>query len=366
MKRFYLPLIATLIWASSICWSEPGLEGRDLVELESRNTKVVVDLGGGSIVDFHIKGHGLNPLTWGYPKNEDLNPRTMGHFICFDRWGQPSEAESKNGMPFHGEAAKVEWHLISKPANKNGKICSEMSCELPIAGMKLHRTLSLDENEPVLTVTEEITNINKLGRIYNIVQHATLAPPFLDESVLVDTKVKKGFTQRGRMPFPEDPAIYWPKAVYRGRLIDFRRLVDDIGPGVVSFIFDENDEYGWATACNATKGLLIGYIWETDDYPWLNMWYNITDGKPSARGIEFGTTGLHQPFGVLFEKNNIFGRKLYEYLDAGETTEKSYTAFLSKIPGDYKGVEDILFKDGVIILKEHGSGAARDIIVNIK
>ena len=122
----------------------------------------------------------------------------------------------------------------------------------------------------------------------------------------------------GSMPFPEEPPAYWPKAVFEGQLFDFRLLKDDIGPGVASFVVDENDRYGWATACNASKGLLIGYIWNTDEYPWLNLWYSVTDGKPSARGIEFGTTGLHEPFGVLLEKNTVFGRKIWEYIDAGE------------------------------------------------
>ena len=41
------------------------------------------------------------------PEKGDTKPRTMGHFVCFDRWGQPSPSEIENGMPFHGEAAQV-------------------------------------------------------------------------------------------------------------------------------------------------------------------------------------------------------------------------------------------------------------------
>jgi len=354
-----------MIFASIICLSEPGLKGRDLVELESLNAKVVVDLGGGSIVDFHITKHGLNPLNWNYPEDGDTLPRTIGHFICFDRWGQPSPAEEKNGMFFHGEATKVKWRLRSRPLKKNGKIWVEMSCELPMAGLRLERKLSLDEKEAVVTVTEEISNFNKLGRVYNIVQHATFAPPFLDESVLVDTDVKKGLTQRGKMPYPEEPVIYWPKAVFEGRLVDFRRLKDDIGPGVISFVFHDNDEYAWATACNPVKGLLIGYVWKTEEYPWLNLWYNVKDGNPAARGIEFGTTGLHQPYSVLVKKGEIFGRRLFEYIDADEKIVKSYTIFLSEIQRDYKGVADIQFEQNSLILREHESDSSRDITISV-
>jgi len=366
MKKIIIIVIALTVLASIACWSEPSLEGRPLVELESKSAKVVVDLAGGSIVDFHLLEQGLNPLTWNYPEKGDLEPRTIGHFICFDRWGQPSRAEGKNGMPFHGEATKILWQKISDPVIKDGKVFAEMSCELPIGGMKLYRKLNLDEKEAVLTVTEEITNINKLGRVYNIVQHATIGPPFLDASMVIDTNVKKGFLQSGRMPFPEEPAIYWPKTVFDGRLIDLQRLSDDVGPGVTTYIIDENEEYGWATACNAPKGLLIGYIWKAAEYPWLNMWRNVRNDKPAAFGIEFGTTGLHQPFGVLLEKDEIFGCKLYEYIDANETSVKSYTAFLARIPGDYKGVTDIQIEDGKITLKERGGDNSRDIVVKIK
>ena len=366
MKIIVVFSVLIIVIASTPCLSEPGLEGRNLVELENGNAKVIVDLGGGSIVDFHIKGHGLNPLNWNYPENGDTEPRRIGHFICFDRWGQPSPAEEKNGMPFHGEATKINWRLTGKPVKKAGRIMTEMSCELPMAGLRLDRKLSLDEEEAVLTVTEEISNFNKLGRVYNFVQHATFAPPFLDESVLVDTEVKKGLTQRGEMPHPEEPVIYWPKAVFEGRLVDFRRLKDDIGPGVISFVFNNNDEYAWATACNPPEGLLIGYVWKTADYPWLNLWYHVQDGKPSARGIEFGTTGLHQPFPILVKKGEIFGRYLFEYIDADEKIVKSYTAFLAEIPKNYKGVADIEFDDGLITLLEHKSDSSRNIFIKIK
>jgi len=366
MKRIGLVTIILTVIVSSTCLSDPRLKGRNLVKLENSNAMVVVDLGGGSIVDFHFKEGELNPLTWNYPDEGDINPRTMGHFICLDRWGAASKAESAKGMPFHGEASTVNWQILQEPVRKNGTVYSEMSCELPVAGLKLKRSLILDEKEAVLTVTEAITNIDKLGRIFNVVQHATFGPPFLDESVVFDTKVKKGFAQGGEMPYPEEPVFYWPKAVFRGSLFDFRSLsTDNAGPSVISFILDNDAEYGWATAGNASEGLMIGYIWKTAEYPWLNMWRNVSNGIPAAFAFEFGTTGLHQPYNVLVEKEKIFNYKLYEYIDADETIVKSYTAFLTSIPEDYKGVADIQFRDGIIVLKEHGGDVSRDIIVTL-
>jgi hypothetical protein len=230
----------------------------------------------------------------------------------------------------------------------------------------LKRTMKLYEDAPVLMVEEEISNVNKLGRVYNIVQHPSIAPPFLDESVVVDTNAYKGYMQESPMPAPEEPVLYWPKLVYKGELADLRRLADNPDPSVVSLVFRDGVEYGWVTACNPGKGLLFGYLWKLSDYPWLNIWRNVQDGKPAARGIEFGTTGLHQPFGGLLAKGTIFDRPLYEYIDAGQTVVKSYTAFLSRIPRDYRGVGDVTFRDGRIVIQELGKDRKRDITLKIK
>ena len=86
--------------------AEVMLNGRPSVVLESPAAKLVIDLGGGSIVDFHLAAGGLNPLRWIGPADQNTVLRPMAHFLCLDRWGPASEAEGRNGMPFHGEAGR--------------------------------------------------------------------------------------------------------------------------------------------------------------------------------------------------------------------------------------------------------------------
>ena len=365
MKKIASIFVILIVLVSIACWSDTGLEGRDILQLAGKTAEVVIDIGGGAIVDFHFVEQGLNPLTWNYPEKSDLEPRKMGHFICFDRLGNPSPQEIKNGMPFHGEAANIRWHVLSKPLMKNTTIIVEMLCELPIGGMRLKRTMSLHENTPVLFVREEITNMNMLGRVYNIVQHPSLAPPFLDESVIVNCNGTKGFWLGNPMTAPEEPIIYWPKISYNDELFDLQRLDDNHAPNVVSFAFEDGKKYGWVTACNPHKQLLIGYLWELSDYPWVRIWREFENSKPAALGIEFGTTPLPLPFSDIIAKGKIFKRPVYEYIDAGETIVKSYTAFLSEIPADYKGVEDIELKESSLIIKETGVDSSRDIIIKL-
>jgi hypothetical protein len=208
-------------------------------------------------------------------------------------------------------------------------------------------------------VSETVTNRAKLGRIYNIVQHPTVGPPFLDATTLVDANAGQGFMQSSPLPNPEEPAVRWPQAQKSGAPVDLRRLVDDPLPNVVSYVVD--DQYGWTTAATPGRELLVGYLWRTADYPWLNMWRDVQGGKPFARGLEFGTTGLHQPPPVLVAKGRIFGRPLYAFLDASASATRRYAVFLVKIPRDFQGVERLSYDGARITIAERGSRRTFDL-----
>jgi hypothetical protein len=81
--------------------------------------------------------------------------------------------------------------------------------------------------------------------------------------------------------------------------------------------------------------------------------------------LEFGTTGLHQPYGILVAKGRIFGRPLFGYLDAGGTVKKSYAVFLVKIRQDYKGTAAVIYKGGRLVLRERGSGPEKDVAMEV-
>jgi hypothetical protein len=239
-----------------------------------------------------------------------------------------------------------------------GAIEGVMSTRLPKAGLSIRRTVRLSRDQAVFRVQEEITNENALGRLLNAVQHPTVGGAFLDETTRVDCNGRRGFAQGGPMPDPEEPSSYWPRAFNRdGQAVDLRQLVGDPEPAVASFAIE--DEYGWVTAGTSKHRLLIGYLWRTRDYPWVSLWRDARNGKPVARGLEFGTTGLHQPFPILVQKGRIWDRPLYLYLDAGERTTRSYTAFLLEIPSDFAGVESITIAKGTLVLRERRTSQPR-------
>ena len=320
------------------------------MKLENNKVVLKVNLSGGSYFDFHFRDSPLNPIN--FCSQDPDQPNAMGHLLCFDRWGPPTDAEKTNGIPHHGEANGQVWRIVAEPQRKEGSTECSMRCNLPIGGLELTREIRLHGDESIYFVTERIKNLNKYGRMFNIVQHVTIAPPFLDRTTLIDNNTEKGFEgkENGSL-YQEEPVLRWPEAYHNGERVSLRRFQNE-WPRISSFVFNHNDQYGWVTACNPKRNLMLGYVWETKDYPWINFWRSMESGVPIAMGMEFGTSGLHEPFPVVAQKGKIFDRNIYAFIDADEVISKTFGSFLAKIPEDYKGVDRIEVCNDVMIIRE--------------
>ena len=337
---------------------------RPAILLHGNAAQVKVDLAGGSIVDFRFNGEHLNPLGWNAAPQGHTAPRAMGHFLCLDRWGAATEAEQRHGMPYHGEATQVIWEVNQEPHRDQEMVRATMTAQLPLAGLKVKRTIQLANGKAICIVKEQIANQNKLGRIYNIVQHPSLGTPFLDETTIVDSNAGLGFVQGQPLPSEAHPAVQWPYARNRqSELVDMRYMVDTEAPSVVAYTIDE--PYGWTTAATPKHGLLIGYLWKTSDYPWFDAWRAVQDGKPFARGLEFGTTGWHVPFPQLVNQHKILDTTIYEYLDADQSVTKQYAIFLFRIPKSYRGVARITLADGQLAVHERDADDERGLTMQV-
>ena len=100
----------------------------------------------------------------------------LGHNLCLDFFGSPSDAETKAGIPVHGEAPCVTWNASARSADK-----IVYSAMLPIAQMKVTRTISLTPGSSALWITEKVDNLAAMDRPFGWQQHVTLGPPFLQE-----------------------------------------------------------------------------------------------------------------------------------------------------------------------------------------
>lgn len=329
-----------------------NIAGDSLATMENSDFVLKIRMRGGSFVDFHLKNVPSNPFTWYLtPDQMPENNRPYGfagHFLCTGRWGEPSPGEIAAGIPHNGEVNTGLWDF-RKIASDQDDIYQvyEMSCESPIEKFSVSRRISVPNGGNYFIVRESFRNQLPIGRIHNVVQHGTIAAPFLTESTIINTNATLGFDQRTGYAHLEDSSFIWPDGnLADGNREDLRLVTSQVN-FVTSHIFD--DSIGWVTALNPEENLLLGYVWHTAAYPWLNIWHHTIDGKSAVQGMEFGTTGLGKPYKLLLENNvTFYGRQSFEYIDAGETIEKSWVAFMISVPNGFRGVESISFSEDSI------------------
>jgi hypothetical protein len=222
----------------SICLIAAGawfdfLPAEELVSLRGQQVELRWAVAGGALVSFRFHDETTNPLNWAVTpdieQRSDNAPALRGHFLCLDRWGAPSKAEELRGVPFHGEAPRVVWKVDQPSTNSEGRISAAMSCVLPLAGMRVERLIVLDSVASVAMVTERVTNTNHLSRIYNLVQHPSIAPPFLNDGTLVDSNADVGFAQDRPVPGERSTASRWPRVTFSDGEANLRRFRDETG-----------------------------------------------------------------------------------------------------------------------------------------
>jgi hypothetical protein len=243
------------------------------------------------------------------------------------------------GIPHNGEPSNRWW--TTDTLTLPGML--QMRVHAPLEQWQVNRTIKLYQNQACFDVEETLTNLLNIGRFTAIVQHSTLGGDFLNERTIINTNASDGFNQALAKKSLTDNQYKWPVGFSDslGTTIDLTR--SDIKDGyVTTHIIEEG--MGWATAASPDKHLLIGYVWRTDNYPWLHIWHGIKDGKLWAKGIEFGTTGIgdtHLPA----ERHTLqfHGRNNNLFVDSKTSITKKYTCFLIRIPEYFKQTTGVVF-----------------------
>ncbi len=328
-----------------------------LISLHNDKTILTIDLFGGAITNFHLKSIDINPLSFVFskeqmPENNKDGVPYKGHFLCLGRWGEPSSDEINAGLPNHGQVANILWGLEKISAQNN----LEMKALARLEGLRVNRKIILDEENPVFVVKEVVQNFGSLGRLYNIVQHPTLAAPFLDQDTIVDCNAGVGFDQAFYKQIGSN-TLHWPFAKNdKQNEIDLRKSSQPYN-AVFSFVIKKDDEHGWLTAFSPKHNLLFGYVWKRSDYPWIHLWQHYADDIIQYRGIEFGTAGIHQPFNEILNTASIlFDEKTVAFIDAGESITKNYFSFIYNTDAECEEVEEInIVNDQIQIKTKNGA-----------
>jgi hypothetical protein len=287
-----------------------------------------------------------------------------GLFVCVDGFGPVSSQEKAAGLPMHGEAHRQMFEAESKREGATASVT--MRATLPIVHEVFTRTFQIHDGESVVLVESELENQLGFDRPVNWAEHATIGSPFLKSGVtVVDVsgsrsrtrpydEVLSGHTSR-RLTSGQD--FTWPLAPgLHGEAVDLRQTPDNAGYlDHATTLMDPNHDLEWATALNAKKGLLLGYIFKRAEYPWLQYWGNYPATGKFARGMEFGT----QPFDVSRREAVSMGAMLgvptYRWLPANSKITTRFLVFYTLVPQGMQKVDDVRLENGQIVVEDRSA-----------
>lgn len=295
---------------------------------------------------------------------EPLSPfPPTGHVLCLDGFGAPSKEEAAAGMPFHGEANRRPFKILS--ARDAGPVHSlTMQVWLPLAQETFRRTIEAADGENIVYVTSELENPLAFDRPISWAEHGTLGPPFLEKGkVVVDTpatncrvRAWKPGPIPGRLIYLRD--FKWPMAPTNdGGQVDLRPVPADITAlDLAGCQMDPQRRLAFVTALHLEKRLLFGYLFRREEYPWLMNWMNYTGNERAARGIEFST----QPFDVsrreAVELNPLFGTPTFRWLPAKSKIQSRFLLFYTRVPEGFTRVDEVKLEGGKLIVEDRAAG----------
>lgn len=276
----------------------------------------------------------------------------LGHFLALDGFGAPSAQELAAGMPFHGEASRAPATLIA--SEDAGPLHSRsLQTTLPLAQETLTRTIVMVDGEQVVYVTSDLESALGVDRPVSWAEHATIGPPFLEKGKTVvdmpaiNCRVRpfKPGAIPGRLPYNRD--FQWPMAPTNdNRHADLRLVPAEHYLDLASCQMDPTRQLAFVTALHLERGLLFGYVFRVQDYPWVMSWMNYTGTDNAARGMEFST----QPFDVSHQEtvamNPLFGTPTFKWLPAKSKLQTRFLMFYTKVPSGFSRIDDVTLENG--------------------
>ena len=250
--------------------------------------------------------------SWLAPKEAEESVEPFAHFLCFDRWGPVTAAEEAAGQSFHGEAARIPWSL-SAPASPQ---TLELGTVLPQAGFAAVRTINLFPNRGSFEIRTRVRNPMQTPRPFNLVEHITLADRWNDPSVRLVTNGHQGLLhEKGQ--WVRDAEVAWPYVTEGGVRWDLRDPPPRRGRFIVSLRFPPEAEWAWVCLQDPRSGMLLSYVWRTEQMPWFNLFWFSNGERTVRRAIEPVTSGLHRPMSELLQTPIVRDRPVVHWLAAG-------------------------------------------------
>ena len=346
---------------------ETNIHGRPGWVLENGAMRVGLLRGGGHIAELRMISTNprlsINPMFIPAPRpgSGQVGDGYMGHLVCFPHYGPASAEERAQGLSGHGEAGSVEWQQTRPPQIDAKAITFFYGAELPKTQYKIERAVTLTTGESTVRVEEWIENLAPYDRPYNRNQHATFGAPFVTPGRnILDSSGTRGMTDPKRTAggkWAEGQLFQWPDAPPRDgidlSLRDFHAIPG--GQVYTPVLADRSRAQSWFTVFNADYPLLVGYVFPTDDHPWIIDWQNqprADAATGTARGIEFGTSPFDEGLRKSVERAQLLGVPTYRFIGARQRLSTTFMMFLREVKVGFRGVQDVRVDTGSPVIVE--------------
>lgn len=326
-----------------------AFRGRRAAVIENADLHVTVLEEGGHIAEVFAKNIGVSPLwipPWPSIEPSSFDPPAhrefgdgaeaqllagiMGHNLCLDLFGGPSDEEAAAGMTVHGEASIARYAV-----DVQGDALT-LETELPGAGLRVQRSLALHDR--MVRVRELVENLTTCDRPIGWTQHVTLGPPFLQhgktEFRSTATRSKVFESQVGLADYLQPGAEFeWPSAPrHDGGVTDLRRYTDaDSSSAYTAHLLDPAREDAFFVAYTPEFQLAFGYIWKRADFPWMGIWEENRsrthlpwNRQAVTRGMEFGVSPFPESRRQMIDRGRMFDVPTYRWIPARTAVEVEY------------------------------------------
>ena len=340
--------------------SETLYRDRKAHKLDNGLLEIIVTVEGGHLASVLDKTSGINPLwsppwpslepskydsvkypEYGSNSESKLLSGILGHNLCMDIFGGPSEGETAAGMTVHGEASVALYDITVQGDTLHQRAV------FPQAQLRFSRKITLPARTRAATITESVENLTALDRPIAWTQHATIGPPFLEKgrtqfrATATRSKVIEHDFTGGKGYMKIGAEFDWAHVPCTdGSREDLRLFTNRAVSGAYStHLMDPTREQAWFAAWSPTHKLAFGYVWNRCDFPWLGIWeenHSRTqqpwNGVTLTRGMEFGVSPFPETRRAMIERNGLFGVPGYRWIPARRTVTVEYKVFL--VPAD--------------------------------
>ncbi len=343
--------------------TETRFHGRRAFRIEDDRLRVTVLAEGGHIAEVLHRDSGVSPLwipPWPSMEPSAWNPSVpgygndvesrllagiMGHNLCLDLFGGPSDEEAAAGIGVHGEASAAAYEFAAAGDTLLQRVT------LPHAALRFERRIRI-AGDGVVAVGESVENLAALDRPVAWTQHVTMGPPFVERGrtafrmPATRSKVIESDFTGGRGVQKTGAEFDWPLCPRRdGGGIDLRLYPDaEVSGGYTAHLMDPRREQVFFSAWNPSSRIAFGYVWRRADFPWLGRWeenrlrtHAPWNGQALTCGMEFGVSPMPETRRRMIDRGSLFGVRGYRWIPARSTVSAAYCVFIApadRVPED--------------------------------